>query len=471
MKLQFPELTVFFRLISLLTLGLATSLYQAEAQSSNNIGVWNRFLGMVNIVELVNRSEQTKEYEVKFYSNLGEELTSIKTLLTPGLQFDIILDDYTNTEVKAENYGTYEVIGDPGSFSTRTVFYQLEGVNFGKFDYSFPLKLLTPLQGTSYTSFNTFQPFAGMVPISNFSVYNWLSIINLENKPLTYDVNFYMTRRNVDGGQTLVNREMVTIAAGQRYDLPAGHQYTFPFTGVITDLPDYGNVEIVPQSSDSKYLANLIRYDAEGYMASPFSAFKGSDADVRYLPIRYTQRSDIWNFIEYGNLTDSTMYVRVKLIFVTDEDAKEYQGATVNILGNDSFIREIVMAKEQEPRPPFNPSIILDNPNQVLHGFAKIQCVVSFSDSTIIPCGNMLSWSSFYSVDQNQNVSTYAIPDTAQSGATDKGSFNTFLNQKNELTISNPNESTTLNIKITARSYLGDVWEFNSEMSPSKPKL
>lgn len=261
--------------------------------------LWNGFLGMVNIAELINPSSDTSSttsITASLYSISGQLMHTQTLNLSGGQQFDLILNQLPG--FTADSYGIVK-LEYTGSLEGRTSFYRQVGSEY-EFAYSIPFT--QPLKGTTGVSFNTYQPSTAPSEAS-FSVYNWLSLINLSGSDETFTINSY----NQVG--TLIAARQVMVPSFGRADVDGGHTMAGP--GIV------GLHEIIPQSSATNYIAQLIRYGANSgpgapasgyFFAFPLSAHAGNGQPIMLPTSRQFSEA---NWIEVANLKNSTVNATV----------------------------------------------------------------------------------------------------------------------------------------------------------------
>jgi len=143
----------------------------------------------------------------------------------------------------AGEMGLFAPIGDGQFFSTEVNITNLGGEQ----------KLFSLSDGRSsnacYAAFNTFNPSLNPAD-SALPITHWLQVANLEteNKE-TFTVNRY------DSTGALIANEKITLDAGGRVDVAAGHEDAV--------MNRYGLVEVIPDSPGIEYTAQIFRYGVD----------------------------------------------------------------------------------------------------------------------------------------------------------------------------------------------------------------
>ena len=394
-----------------------------ETLSTPTYTLWNGFLGMINILELVNPnstggSETTTTANVSLYSIEGELQSTREITLTAGQQFDLILNDVDGFE--ANSYGVIK-IDYTGSLAGRTSYYRPTSPTY---EFAYSIALAPPLYGNTAMGFNTFQPSTNSAE-SSYSVFNWLSIVNLADT----EKNFTVVSYNQQGTQ--LESRTVTVRGFGRADIDGGHG--FAGASVV------GLHTITPEDSSAPYISQLVRYGAnagpgsapDGYFfAFPTSAHAGS-GEVSYLPI--SRQFGEANWVEIINTKNEEVgvtiewYNPVQLTKTTNITLSPY--AQLHFEANDEVL------------------------NSGERGFVKIT-----PNST----NSVIAQSMHY----HRNAFTgsieamYGIASKEALGNTYTGSYNLFLGMNNYLNISNPSDSfitATINTRSTSSSGTKEV--------------
>lgn len=295
--------------------GVATS----QVLNSPLYALWNSFLGMRNILELVNKGSDPLNVNLTFYRIDGSIWHSRSKTLSPTGQFDFILNDLPN--FPANSYGVVKIEFAGDKLDGRMSFYRDNpaGAGIGDlFEYVFNEPFVNPLSGNSYVSFNTFQPSFNPADVGN-PVRNFLSIVNLHP---TLSKSFTVKRYNQSG--VLVSTKVISnVPPFGRRDLDGGH-------GDGPNLVGYN--EIIPTDSTAPYKAGLIRYGA----ADPFGVNYDFAFNLKAISERPKQQwvnvsiaDGAQNWLEIVNTSKSTVNAEIKLynydgvqLFATNFDLK-----------------------------------------------------------------------------------------------------------------------------------------------------
>lgn len=264
---------------------------RASAAITGKVGLWNGFLGMVDIVEIVNSSLSDQLVELKLYSIDGS-LTSTTTFTIPAdSQQDVILNDIQG--FAADSYGIIEVSNNVGG---RVLYYKVSGAGFSDFDFAFAVDLSESLQNKSYVGFNTYQPSFNPADTGRL-VANWLSIVNLEDSQKSFDVRKY------DQSGALLSSASYNIAAHARFDVEGGHENPGP--------SNVGLIEVTPADLTGGYLAQLMRYGFGQNNTFDFAfPLVARNAHISDRSLPYGNAYNVQNWLEIINPAISTQTVR-----------------------------------------------------------------------------------------------------------------------------------------------------------------
>ena len=205
---------------------------------------WNSFLGMVNILELLNPSGVSENVKVEVLSLDGIKLSETLVGIAPGAQFDLIINDSANFILNS--YGLIKITFPAGGLEGRMSQYRPRGAT-GEFEFQMTIPFVQSIRGKSALTFNTFDPQATGSSKETRRVDEFLSLVNLSptNNLLITDRRF-----NLAGG--IIATAPVFLRPLQRIDLEAGH---------INPGPNNvgGNV-LSPDDPNAPYLAFSTRY-------------------------------------------------------------------------------------------------------------------------------------------------------------------------------------------------------------------
>jgi len=363
--------------------------------------LWNGFLRMVNILEIINKGSVDMPVIVSLYDISGVRVHRQAVGVRANGQFDVIVNDLPG--FKADSYGIVALEFDP-SFSTaidgRMTNYR-PVIGGDGYEFVFAVPFMAPVTGDSAVAFNTFQPSRNPSEAA-FSVAQWLSLVNLDGAGAhTFFVKRY------DQGGTLLREDAYTVPANGRLDIEGGHVLPGPNT--------VGLHLIRPDNPTFPYLAQLYRYSGNaGLGAVPsryFFAFpliaRGGSGEIQYAPLSTVAGGENW--LELANVLD----VSVGVIL-------QYFGPSGSLLRQDSVVL-----------PPHGQQ----------HFFAGALLRANESGSVhIIPntAGSIVGQSMYYFRDARGSVSgMYGSGVRDSAGLSFFGSYNLFLEMKNALRISN----------------------------------
>lgn len=367
-------------------------------------GLWNGYLGMINVLELVNNSQDTEQVSVYLYRLNGSVASLYTTSLAPYTQEDVILNSLRG--FSRDSYGIITIVG---SVDGRIFYYLPEGQTFDSFEFAFGTQLADPTYGPSYVAFNTFQPSANPADWNNL-VANWLSVVNLADSQKGFTINKY------DQQGTLLSSGRVNVGASGRVDLDGGHISPGPY--------NVGLLEVVPDRNDTPYMAQLMRY---GYgfggafdFAFPLVATAGMGGPID-VPLSSTLGAQNW--LEVANTGSASAPVTVT--FYSQE-------------GNVLATRSETLASYSQQH--FNAAEIL-GANAIGHA------TVRAGQGSSVVAESMFYYPSW----SGTIVSMYGSQARESSASQVVGSFNLFLNMENYLKLINTSGSTA-NIDVTISS-------------------
>ena len=263
--------------------------------------LWNSFLSMVNILELVNPTDESVLVTVTRHGLDGSVLNNVSFSIGPRKQFDLIVNGLPGFE--QDSYGLLK-ISFVGKLDGRTSYYRLaaDGVSH---EFAFSIPLLNPNYDTTALAFNTSQPSLNPAQAAD-QVVNWLTLVNLSPNTKLFRVNSF----NQVGG--VLSSKTVTVAGFARADIDGGHGFAGP--NVV------GLHQIVPADPQAPYIAQLNRYGAnaaQAYAASgyrfafPLVAHAGTGVPVA-LPLHAGATEDTW--LEISNTKSSNTTVSVQYL-------------------------------------------------------------------------------------------------------------------------------------------------------------
>ncbi len=396
--------TSFIGLRSTQNSGITPGVGISSAISSPTFTLWNGFLDMINILELVNVGEDELKATVTLFQIDGTQAHQQTITINPFGQFDLILNDLPGFQKDSYGIVTVEFTGQLDG----RLFYYRNGTA-GDYEFAFGVPYSAPLFGQSSVGFNTFQPSLAPGDSAN-PVLNWLSIVNLASEPKSFTIEKY----NQIG--ELLSTETITIPAFGRVDTDGGH--TNPGPGQV------GLNKIIPTDNNSPYIAQLIRYgtktslspSASYAFAFPLVAKTGQSGSVT-API--SSRFGASNWVEIVNVTDST--VEVNAIFY-DATGNAVSNQNLSLAANSQIHLEAssFLPAEQSGHAVLTPNIPSSISAQSMYYFRKLAT--------------------------GQMASMYGIQSRRDESANLFGSYNLFLGMDNWLRVTNPtSETVTIN--------------------------
>lgn len=266
---------------------------------------WNGYLGMVNVLEMMNTGEEPLVLNLTVYGLSGEGQSISRSWTIPPLtQRDIIINDLPG--FAPDTYGMLKLTSSHNNFDGRVSLYypDTSGEVDSMFGFAYSDALRNSSQGQTAVMFNSYHPGTNTFDGDN-TVYNWLTIGNLGSTTEGFTVRRY----NLEG--VLVFEQHVVVPALGRRDIDGGHINPGP-NNVGTNI-------IIPDDITATYLAKLVRY-AEG------SNFNSFDYGIS-LPSVISQSRTIHapitgateNYIEAANILGAD--VSVQLAFYDAEGA------------------------------------------------------------------------------------------------------------------------------------------------------
>jgi|GEM_PF-6864722 len=206
--------------------------------------LWNGFLGMTNILELVNNGDSQMTVRVELYTISGALGGVANIGLAPSKQFDVILNDMAG--FSADSYGIIK-LEYTGRLDGRISYYRRSPTVDG-YDFAFGVALSNPSYGQTSVGFNTFQPSANPAESGNL-VANWLSVVNLAPTRKEFELSKY------DQTGALLSQQTISVAGFGRLDFDGGH--------VVPGPSRVGLNIIAPLDTTSPYIAQLMRYGSD----------------------------------------------------------------------------------------------------------------------------------------------------------------------------------------------------------------
>ncbi len=217
---------------------------------STRYAFWNGFLGMVNILELINHNESEANLAIAFRDIDGNLISSTDVTLPPKSQRDVVLNDLEG--FSANSYGllsvSYQGAGSP-NYTGRTVYYLPDLPWNSTFHYAFAVSLLEPIRGSSSAIFNSFNPSQNLND-SGVLVPTWLSVANMDSTPQNFVINYF------DQAGTAISSRTILVPPFGKRDVQAGHEFS--------SSAAVGQVSITPEDQTVSYIATIKRYGLSG---------------------------------------------------------------------------------------------------------------------------------------------------------------------------------------------------------------
>ncbi len=369
--------------------------------------LWNGFLGVTNIAELVNPGDSAVSVRISLLGIDGKETVNFVKTIQPFSQRDIIVNDLPG--FKADSYGLLKFEYCGGKLDGRISYYRSLGPD--RYDFAYSIPFAAPNFGDAAVTFNTFQPSLSFEDQAT-PVANWLSVVNLSLSTKRFTI-----RRYLAGGEFVDEREL-QIPGGERRDIEAGH--------VVPGPRFYGLVEILPLDKNAPYLSQLVRIGSavgsDGGInypyAFPFKLRSGS-SKLQLVPITTTLDSQSW--LEVVNPSEFSTEVSVEFYL----SSGEFRG-----------IEKLSLTGHSQSHLSVNNHLGKD-----AVGYAKLQPIAG---SLVFATGMVYSINDLTGKIRNVygSQSAEAVPATRLAG-----SFNLFLGMSNWLKVINPGDQ-PVTIKI-----------------------
>lgn len=357
-------------------------------------GKWNGYLGMVNVLELVNRSATDTSLSITLY-DLDGQIVGQRQIALPGLsQQDIVLNDLPG--FSADSYGTVKVFGSGSDIDGRVVFYNLPEFSpkqpVGSFAFAEPLS--DGNTGKSAMQYNTYHPAN-----DGSRVLNFLSISNLENT----GNNFTIRRYDIQG--TLLQEDNLVIPAGGRRDIEAGH--------LEPGVDNVGMLTVEPDDASARYLGSVVRYAMDAKLSGFDFAIAQQACRPRLKTVYVSllaEDTESLNYLEVGNVLDVSA-----AITVTIEDSVGVVAETVTMVVPAHAVRHV--------------SVQLPSAGK---GLATISSTTT---------GAVCAESVVYERNGDELKIAFSVPAQGVSAQRLFASYNTFFDTTNELSVFNISNS------------------------------
>lgn len=203
---------------------------------------WNGFFGMYNYAELRNQSNRRLSVEISMF-DLDSRLQSTNSIsIAPGTQIDVALH-----ELGGFRNGTYGRVcfshnAEAGLVGGQVSYYLPETDGRG-YQFAYSSSFTNGKKGEVFVPTNTYNPNLNFNKQKNL-VANWIQITNIS--PYTASGTLFFHGQN---GRPVAPPQRVTLAAGQRKDIP-GH-ISENTVGMARWVPDYVHAE---------FLVRVVRY-------------------------------------------------------------------------------------------------------------------------------------------------------------------------------------------------------------------
>jgi plastocyanin len=252
--------------------------------------LWNGFLRMTNILEIINKGNVDMPVTVSLFDIGGNLVHQQPVSIRANGQFDVIVNDLPGFQ--ADSYGIVSLDFDPSfqnAIDGRMTNYRTAAD--GSYEFVFSVPFMAPLTRDSAVSFNTFNPTRNPAE-ANLPIAQWLSLVNLDPHA---SHSFLVSRYDQAGN--LLRQDSYALPANGRTDIEGGHVLPGPNT--------VGLHIIQPDDPAAPYLAQLYRY-SEGLGGKYNFAFpllaRGGSGEIQYAPLSTLNNGENW--LELANVLD-----------------------------------------------------------------------------------------------------------------------------------------------------------------------
>ena len=237
---------------------------EVSARSGSSVALlryamWNGFLSMINILELVNTSHKDAIVEISLVDSTGSFFPSKSVTLKPRVPVDLILNELPG--FKIDHYGMILVSIAGSGVEGRVAYYRPSSDGTSGLDFVFDTMLSSGILGPTTVTFNAYQPSLNSAHNAR-PVANWLTLFNAD---FANSHDFLVEKRN-QVGQPVVESEILRLKPLERLDYEAGHVKPGPSS--------VGSITVTPLTEYAYYLADLKRY---GYSDPSTDPNKGFD--------------------------------------------------------------------------------------------------------------------------------------------------------------------------------------------------
>lgn len=257
---------------------------------------WNGFLGMVNILELLNAADSSSTVLVRLYDLDGMLLSDTEVEVKAKNQTDLVVNDLIG--FSDTSYGSVEVVGVSGPVNGRITYYLPHFGSWGSgFDFSFSLPFFNAHKGDSYAIFNSYNPSRN-INTQSYLIPTWLTVANLAKKQTYFEIEYYDQE-----GQSISIIEIAVPPKGRR-DIQAGHEFS--------TCSAVGIVAVRPQQEEASYVATVNRYgrfgEDERYGFGFSVPTRAGNSSLISAPIGSV---DGLSVLELANVSDKTNYIHL----------------------------------------------------------------------------------------------------------------------------------------------------------------
>lgn len=364
--------------------------------------MWNGFLEMDNVLELVNPSDEEKAIELSLFGIAGDLRHFQKFSLSSKEQLDIIVNQLPG--FLQDSYGLLRISVN-GEIDGRMSFYRHSAAP-ANFEFAFSLPLRNNTFGKSSVAFNTFQPSVNPGESGN-AVLNWLSVVNLANEVKHFRVNSF----NAEG--IPLRSSTLAVPAFARIDIDGGHGFAGP--SVV------GLHEIIPIDDTAPYLAHLIRYGSDAAAGASVSSFDFSfplvaergNGRTLVAPISIVDKQENW--VEIANTLTRPVLVGIEVI---SSNGDLLSSQETRLLGHQQL--------------HINAAAIL-SASFVEDGYVRVSS--SRAESLLVQSMN------YYRDTEGGITSMFGSPGAEALGESIRGSYNLFLGMGNWLALTNTHQT------------------------------
>lgn len=282
--------------------------------------LWNGHIGLRNVLELVNKSAVSLPLTIKLYDISGQLVHQQGLALGARQQQDFFIDLMPGFSVNSYGIVAIEFSAQYGDLLEGRMFYYRSAGASDEYEFAFGVPFVQPSCGSSYVSFNTYQPSLNPGESGNL-VAQWLGVVNLHPS----EAKGFTVRRYNENGEQIGNYHLVVGPLG-RQDIEGGHQNPGTYR--------YGLNEIIPDDPTSPYISQLFRYGGNAPPTAAPSTYsfafpllgRAGTARAVYAPISNGAGGENW--VEITSTGADTDEVRVQ--FYSNADGLQHN-QTLNL--------------------------------------------------------------------------------------------------------------------------------------------